>query len=259
MSAGQSNSSSRARARGLVARAGLLLAWAATAPAWAADPGYYLVSVYENEGETSIDFRYWTTKIAGSPHTRWPEIGIGYGVTKRWYTEVFASYIGSRNQGTRLSTLNWQNDYLLTQGQYPFDLAIHTNLISYRDPGAGYALEIGPALQTDFGRTQVNANLFLDRSYHGFERGRAQLKYQWQVKHRFTPALHVGLQGFGELGDWDHWAPHERQSHRVGPVIAGSVPVGKSQQAFKYQLAWLKGSVYSQHGSMLSLRVQYLF
>jgi hypothetical protein len=243
----------------LAARAGLLLAWTATAPAWAVDPGYYLVSVYENEGEASIDFRYWTTKIAGSPHTRWPEIGIGYGVTKRWYTEVFASYIGSRNQGMRLSTLNWQNDYLLTQGQYPFDLAIHTNLISYRDPGAGYALEIGPALQTDFGRTQVNANLFLDRSYHGFERGRAQLKYQWQVKHRFTSALHMGLQGFGELGDWDHWAPHERQSHRVGPVVAGSVPVGKAQQAFKYQLAWLKGSVYGRHGSMLSLRVQYLF
>lgn len=230
----------------------------AARPATAADPGYYLVTVYENEGEASIAFRYWTVKFPGSPEVRWPEIGVGYGMTKRWYTEVFASYIGSRREGTHISTLNWQNDYLLTQGQYPFDLAIHTQLISYRDPGAGYAVEAGPVLQTDIGRTQLNANVFLVRSYHGTERSRTQMKYQWQAKYRFKSGIHLGVQGFGELGDWDDWAPHRAQSHRIGPVIAGALPIGKTQ-ALKYQLAYLSGSVYGKHGKMLSMRVQYVF
>ena len=75
--------------------AGALLLASATAMA---DPGYYLVTVYENEGQANIDFRYWTVKFAGSAATIWPEIGVGYGVTKRWYTEVYASYIGSAGQ-----------------------------------------------------------------------------------------------------------------------------------------------------------------
>lgn len=237
----------------------LLILLLAARQAAAADPGYYLVSVYENEGEKSIDFRYWTVKFPGSPEVRWPELGFSYGVTKRWTTEVFASYIGSRKMGTRISTLNWQNDYLLTQGQYPFDLAVHTNLISYREAGAGYALEAGPVVQTEVGRTQLNANVFLDRSYHGTERSRAQMKYQWQAKYRWKPGFQFGVQGFGELGDWDHWAPHGKQSHRAGPVISGTLPLGSGTQALKYQVAYLGGSIRGRHGKMLSMRLQYVF
>jgi hypothetical protein len=50
-----------------------------------------------------------------------------------------------------------------------------------------------------------------------------QLDYQWQVKHRWNAALEYGIQGFGELGTWDHWAPHDQQAHRLGPVILGKV------------------------------------
>ncbi len=60
-----------------------------------ADPGYYLVSVYDNEGQRSLDFRYWTVKQSGKPDVISPEIGFGYGVTKRWYTELYVSHIGN--------------------------------------------------------------------------------------------------------------------------------------------------------------------
>ena len=226
--------------------------------ALAADPGYYLVSVYENEGEASIDYRYWTVKFPGRPVQTWPEIGFGYGVSKRWYTEFYASYIGGTGVATKLSTLNWQNDYLLTQGQYPFDLAVHTNLIWNRDRADGVEIEVGPALQTDVGRTQLNANVFLERRFDGVVPSPTKLKYQWQVKHRWKPWLHFGLQGFGELGPWDHWSPHARQSHRAGPVLSGSWDVGARQQ-IKYQAAWLNGKIYGRPGSMFSMRLQYAF
>ena len=222
-----------------------------------ADPGYYLVTVYENEGEANIDYRYWTVKMPGSPETTWPEIGFGYGVTKRWYTEVYASYIGSSATATRLCSLNWQNDYLLTQGQYDFDLALHTNLI-HNCGGGGQAFEYGPVLQTEVGRVQLNANLIFERAFDAPGSQPTQLKYQWQVKYRWKPAFQFGFQGFGELGQWDDWAPRRQQSHRAGPMISGTrYPIGAT--SFKYRAAFLKGSVYGSHSHMWSMRLQYQF
>ena len=222
-----------------------------------ADPGYYVVSAYDNEGVRSVDFRYWTVKFKDSPATLWPEIGLGYGVTSRWYTELFASYIGTLDTAVELSTLNWQNEFLLTQGEYPFDLAVHASLIKNREAADGYALEYGPVLQTDVGRTQLNANVFFERSYNSSYASGTQAKYQWQIKYRWRPVLQFGLQGFGELGEWDHWAPHDRQSHRAGPAAFGNVRVG--EQSISYQAAYLLGSIYGQNGSMFSMRIQYAF
>ena len=231
-----------------------LLCWAA-APAQA-DPGYYMVSVYEDEGATHLDYRYWAIRRPNAPELVWPEIGIGYGVTKRWYTELFMSYIGPSHGQSQPSTLNWQNDYLLTQGQYNWDVAIHSNLISGQTDQNDNALEIGPVLQTDVGRVQINTNLIFEQAL-GSDTGRPpQLKYQWQAKYRWNAAWHTGLQGFGELGDWNQWS--RRQSHRWGPVVAGSLPLGGKQRV-QYQAAYLTGSVYGSSGDMLSVRLQYVY
>ncbi|HTD04974.1 hypothetical protein [Undibacterium sp.] len=238
-----------------LALAALLLMNCATA---LADPGYYVVTVYDNQGEKSIDFRYWTIKYPGRAETIWPELGFGYGVTSRWYTELYASYIGSSLSKLNLDTWNWQNDYLLTQGQYPFDLALHSNLARAHDSQEGYTLELGPALQTEVGRLQLNGNVFFERSFRSEYDSPTQMKYQWQTKYRWKPALEFGLQGFGELGPWNHWSPRDQQSHRAGPALFGSLPMGAAQ-TIKYQASYLTGSIYGRHGNMFSLRLQYVF
>lgn len=223
-----------------------------------ADPGYYLITAYDNTGQVNIDYRYWTVKAPRSAEVIWPEIGIGYGVNSRWYTAVLASYIGSDRFSTRLSSLNWQNDFLLTQGQYIIDVALHTQLINNRGRAGGQVLEFGPVLQTDVGRTQLNANLVFERGLGDGPPARTQLKYQWQAKYRFSQALHLGLQGFGELGPWNAWSAGRDQSHRAGPMVSGTLPLG-STQAFKYEAAYLIGSVYGREGNMFALRLQYVF
>ena len=136
----------------LTRAAPILLSWFMLASGTAAaDPGYYVVTAYDNPGVRTVDFRYWTVKRPDSPAVIWPEIGFGWNITGRWYSEVLASYIGSQQMATRLSTWNWQNDVLLTQGQYPIDVALHT---LYSRPKADHGvetLELGPALQTDVG------------------------------------------------------------------------------------------------------------
>jgi hypothetical protein len=123
-----------------------LLALACCGPAVvrAANPGYYLVTLYEDEGQRTLDFRYWAIqqKPGTQPNT-WPEIGIGYNVTRRWYTELLLSYISGPGIRFSLADYNWQNDYLLTQGQYPFDLALHTNLKWHNNRSASLEFRVG--------------------------------------------------------------------------------------------------------------------
>ena len=121
-----------------------VLAMVATAPAAAGvvNPGYYVVTVYDDPGVRTVDFRYWTVRADSSDTTIvWPEVGLGWNVKGRWYTELLASWIDSSKFPSRLETLNWQNDVLLTQGQYPFDLAVHTLLVRPQNPASGWALE----------------------------------------------------------------------------------------------------------------------
>lgn len=223
----------------------------------ATDPGYYVVTVYDDPGLRTVDFRYWTVKRPGRHARIWPELGLGWNVNGRWYTEVLASYVGSSGKATRLSTLNWQNDVLLTQGQYPVDLALHTLLVRSQEDSPEHAFEFGPVLQTDVGRTQVNANVFLERTFGAGASKPTQMKYQWQLRHRWKPGFQFGAQGFGELGAWDHWADRDAQSHRAGPALFGTLPVGSGSLA--WQVAYLTGSINARHGKMFSMRVKYDF
>lgn len=119
-------------------------------------------------------------------------------------------------------------------------------------------LEYGPVLQTEVGRIQLNGNLVFEKSLGDGPPRDTPLKYQWQVKYRWRPGLHVGLQGFGELGTWNDGAPSGQQSHRAGPMVAGTLPLGTGH-AFSYEAAYLMGSVYGRNGNMFSMRLQYIF
>lgn len=235
-----------------------LAAWLALASATAsAAPGYYVVTVYDNPGIRTIDFRYWAVSPRGGATIYWPEVGIGWNVTGRWYSEVLASYIGSDNFTTHVDTLNWQNDVLLTQGQYPIDVALHTQLVAPQGGSSKHAFEFGPVLQTDVGRTQVNFNLVFEKGFGAEAGDPVELSYQWQLRHRWKPWLQFGAQGFGEVGPWDRWLPRETQSHRAGPALFGALPSGEG--VVSWQAAWLWGKTYGRRGDMLTARVKYEF
>jgi hypothetical protein len=223
-----------------------------------ADPGYYVVTPYDNAGLRTVELRYWTVKSDGRPEVVWPEVGLGYGVNSRWTTTAFVSYIGSSRIPMQLSSVNWQNVVLLTQGEWPVDLALLLQYVHDRSPAGQDAIEVGPLLQTDFGRTQFNANLVFDRPLGGAATRATELKYQWQLRHRAAPQWHYGAQGFGELGPWNHWAGRGQQSHRAGPALFGTWRLD-DHEAIKAQAAILIGRTGGRSGHMFSLRAHYEF
>lgn len=221
-----------------------------------ADPGYYVVTTYPDAGQHTLDFRYWSVKRPGKPEKIWPELGYAYGVNSRWTSELFASWVSSSRVPMHVSSWNWQNDVLLTQGEWPLDVALHTQFVHAEEGERSY--ELGPALQTDFGRLQVNANLFFIRTTHDDDEPGTWLRYQWQLRYRALPGLHVGAQGLGELGPWDHWLPHAEQAHRAGPALFTRLPLGE-RAAFDLQAAMLYGKVYGTSARMFSLRAKTSF
>jgi hypothetical protein len=223
-----------------------------------ADPGYYVITPYDRAGLATVELRYWTVKRANRPEVIWPELAIGYGVNTRWSTTLLASWEGTSHEAVQISTLNWQNIVMLTQGELPVDLALYGGWISARQPGEDDAYEWGPLLQTDIGRTHLNLNLLLERGTGASAAVPAQLKYQWQVKHRLAPGWQAGLQGFGEVGDWDHFATASKQSHRVGVALFAQVP-GDGKRLLEVQGAVLQGQTYTKSGRMVSLRAAYSF
>lgn len=229
------------------------LAMLAAAPA-AADPGYYVITAYPDAGRTTAELRYWSVESPGRPTRLWPELALFHGVSSRWTTGLLASWVGRAGEAQHLSTLNWVNQLMLTQGEWPLDLALHLQWVREADPADGQALELGLVTQTDIGRTQLNLNLILERAFHNGGANRTNLKYQWQLRHRWQPALHLGLQGFGELGPWDDWSPRPQQSHRAGPALFGTLRFD-GDRLLQWQAAYLLGHTYGRRGDMGSLRL----
>lgn len=224
----------------------------------AAGTGYYLVSTYPTEGQRTVDFKYWNAKPGGQPARSSPELGFGYTVNSRWYTELTAQWFQFGPGAEHLSGFEWQNDFMLTQGQYPIDVAFHTNVERAADGSGEIGAEFGPVLQTEFGRTQLNLNVFFSRDYRTEAAEPMQIAYQWQVKYRWIEKLQFGAQGFGEMGQWNDWLPRGQQSHRAGPALFGSWHVAGGQE-WKYEAAYLVGKNAARNAKSVAMRVQYAF
>lgn len=238
------------RVRGMkLYRMCLLAAWAAPA---LADPGYYVVTPYDQAGRIGAELRYWTVKSPDEEAQLWPELGLSWGLSTRWTTRVLASWIGYGASDQVLSSLNWQNVVLLTQGEKPYDLALHAQLI--RNVGQSHALELGPAWQTDLGRLKLNANVFWE---YDSRRHDTRLKLQWRGLYRVAPGWRLGLQGFSEVGQWNDWAPRRRQSHRAGPALLATL-WDEGRDTVTLNTAFLWGKTYGSRGDMFTMQLLWL-
>jgi len=213
--------------RGLRGLLCLLIVLAGTAHA---NPGYYLLTPYSQAGEWDVDTRFWAVRVHGGGTADWPEIGLRYGVNDRWTTELLASFEGPTLDKQSLDSWNWQNEILLTQGQSPFDLALHLQVI--QSPDDGRLLQWGTVFQTELGLTRLNFNVVFEHQYQAGAPS-TQLKLQWQALYPVARGVRLGVLGFSELGDWAHWST-SRQSNRAGPSLELALPFGTLQAAYPF-------------------------
>jgi hypothetical protein len=224
-----------------------------------AGPSDYIYTPAVTYGEREIDFKAGSASKKDTPNEAAASIGFGYGVTQRWFTEFYLKYKRELNEDTKFDAYEWENKFQLTEaGQYAVDVGFLLEIERPKDHDEGWEVKWGPLFQTEFGRVQLNANVLFQRSYYAAAPSNMQLQYQWQVKYRWLPQFEYGLQGFGEMGDYDNWAAQDDQIHKLGPAIFGKLPLG-SGKVIKYNAAWLLGASKAAPDNTLRLQVEYEF
>jgi hypothetical protein len=222
-----------------------------------AEPSDYIYLPQVEVGEREVDFKFGSARQPATDGTRVSSqaasLGFGYGASETWFTEIYLKYTRDANV-TRYDAIEWENKFQLTEaGQFPIDLGLVVEFEVPRDRGEGYEMKLGMLSQTDFGKLQLNGNVLLQRQYRNSASQQTQLGYQWQAKYRWRAEFEYGLQGFGEVGQWNQWDAHENQNHRLGPAVFGKIALS-GRQAIKYNAAWLVG--VSQAAPDHTLRLQ---
>jgi len=224
-----------------------------------AGPSDYVFLPGVTYGEREIDFKMGSWKHPTEGNLSAASLGFGFGVTQRWFTEIYRKYEHPGGEGTRFDAWEWENKFQLTEpGQYPVDVGFIVEVERPQDRSEGYEFVLGPLFQTEFGKIQVNGNILFMRNVHASTEQHTQLGYQWQVKYRWLAQLEFGAQAFGEVGRVTHWDASNEQSHRLGPAVFGRIHVA-GRQAIRYNAAWLFGATESSPRQTFRAQVEYEF
>ncbi len=222
-----------------------------------AEPSDYIYLPQVEVGEREVDFKFGSAQQAGGTNQA-ASLGFGYGASETWFTEIYLKYTRVADV-TRYDAVEWENKFQLTEtGKYPLDLGAVIEFEVPRDRSEGYELKLGLLSQTDVGKLQLNGNLLLQRQYRNATGGQTQLGYQWQAKFPWRPELDFGLQGMGEVGQWNRWASHQDQNHRMGPTVFGKLALG-GRQSLRYNAAWLIGVSQAAPDHTLRLQTEFEF
>lgn len=236
----------------LIAALGMLCLQAAHA-----GPADYVYTPTVEEGEKEIDFKFGT--IDSEPRKTVGTIGLGYGVNDWWFTEVYVKYAKEGSDSFKYDAFEWENKFQLTEtGKYPVDVGLIVEIEIPRDRDEGIELKLGPLFQTEFGKLQLNGNILFERHIDAAVSSPTEMGYQWQAKYRWQPNFEYGLQGFGEMGEWNHWESAANQSHKIGPAIFGKLPMD-NHMAIKYNAGWLFGLTSGTPDNTFRMQVELEF
>ncbi len=228
-----------------------------------ADPNDYVHVPNVEYGEREIDFKYGTWRFNDTQERESAaSLGVGWGATPWWFTEAYLKYHKEAGDRTRYDAFELENSFQLTeQNKYPVDAGFIVEIEVPRAREEGYELEMGPLIQFDTGALRWNANLIFQRSFSSREEGDhpTLLNYQLQSTYHVMHNLDVGVQAFGEMGRWDHWAPGDEQVHRIGPALFGKVKLGAGREAIRYNVAWLFGASKAAPDNGFRLQAEYEF
>ncbi len=232
------------------------------APPARANPADYIYMPTVEYGERELDVKYGTsTPKPGNLGAQGMSVGVGYGAKEHWFTEIYLKQERIGNQSANIA--EWENKFQLTEtGEYPVGFGLITELEAPLSANAPWEATVGPLLQTEFGKVQLNGNVLFQRAFgRPDETGvpyTTNLGYQWQGKYRWTQQLEYGLQGIGGMGKWNNWGTQSSQSHMAGPAVMGRVLLG-GRNALQYNAGWLLGVSRNAPRNTFRMQVEYEF
>ena len=247
----------------VVAALTMLLAGAAVSvqAAGAVDASDYLLLPTVTFGEREVEARLGTSSSGERAAAAGDlAIGVARGVTQHWFSELAVHYHRGEGSGTALRGIEWENVVQLAElGEWPVDVGMALDIAQSIHFNEGASAKIGPLLQKEFGKYQVNLNVLFGRYFRGPASHPLEVEYQSQIKYRYREPLEFGVQAFGTPSSINHtWAALPNQEHRFGPVILGRIKLSK-ERSISYNAAYLRGFTVHSVDSTLRVQIEYEF
>lgn len=236
-------------------------------PALAINSSEYLFVPTVTQGERELDVHMGAGSAAALTGAEDNfGVGFGMGLTAHWFSEIAVQYIKKQNAPAGLDALEWENTLQIGEpGQWPVDAGMVFNLEqpvqSSLDPNhrSRTSIRFGPLLQKDYGRVEANFNLLLVHHLQSPTVPTLQLRYQAQIKYRYSEPLEFGVQAFGRVGSSTQtWSGYDDQVHRIGPVVLGRIAMPR-ERSLTYNAGVLLGSTPSSPDRTLRIQLEYEF
>jgi len=157
--------------------------------------------------------------------SRWgAELGVAARPRRGWASELSAEFGRDGVGRLRVTALEWENRIALTAPVGPWHAAwLLAVEHAFDDDERGWALHTGPLLEWRDATVGARWNLLFERRL-GEPAASTGLAYRWELRDRRPRTVAWGLQGDGELGRWNDWAPRAQQAHRIGPALFAQAP-----------------------------------
>jgi hypothetical protein len=246
------------------ALAGLLLPLAliqSLETAWAVDASDYLLLPTVVQGERELDWRTGIASAGATTNARADyALGVGYGVTAHWFTEL-AFHYGERQGSTlKFRDVAWENILQLAEpGEWPLDVGFSFEVERSQRSQDQLDVTGGILLQKEFGLVQANLNVLLNHVIEGAEPTTTRVHFQGQLKYRYSEPFEFGVQAFSYVSSYrTTWAPYSDQVHRIGPVALGKFKFGH-ERSLSYNAAFLFGTTDRSPDRTLRFQIEYEF
>jgi high-affinity iron transporter len=195
------------------------------------------------KGEIEIEARgsYDIDERASKDNIQKQKYAIGYGVTDRWFTEIYGEFERTKNDDAQdnnfdFTAVSWENRWQLTeQGQYWVDVGAYLEYeTSFEDKHAD-KVETKLLLEKSLPNFTHTLNLKLEQAIGSHTTDDLEGGLAWSSRYRLSKVFQPGFEIHSDFGELSQPSSFQEQKHQGGPVIYGKVG------DIKYDIGYLAG------------------
>ncbi len=208
------------------------------------------------QGELEIELRgqYDVDERAAKDNAQKHKYAIGYGMTNRWFTEIYGEFERVKNKDNEdfdfdFSALSWENRFQLTeQGQFPVDVGAYFEYEASFENKHPDKIEVKALLEKSLVNFTHTLNLAIEQQVGRHPDEDLAGGLGWSSKYRMREWFQPGVEWHSDFGEIGQTVAYQDQKHQLGPVFYGKVGwvkydvgylLGMSDAAPKGELKWI--------------------
>ncbi len=187
----------------------------------------------ELEARGSYDFDHRDSKDGKQKQ----KYAVGYGVTDRWFTELYGEFEKLSNEDFEFTSVDWENIYqLFEQGEHGLDAGLYLEYEFGVEEDESDKIEGKLLLEKSLSRLTHTLNLIIEKEVGKHSKDEVEGGLAWSSKYRWQESFEPGFELHSDFGELGEGIPYKQQKHQLGPVF-----YGKLGKHVKYDIGYLFG------------------